>query len=226
MKPTQPSQHTGHCSHPPGKRPHGHQYAAIPSIPNPSPSDPSFDTSVSYDPATATRQIRHLPDTNNLSPDTKSVEMSNAFLSGPATQPAQDSLSTPRRNPPTPQSPPFNRPCYTCVSYGPATTMLLMLLFSDTNRHFSDTRSVARVSPSLSGPWVPTDQHPHTTPRRNPLTLQPPQCPSVELVGPIRASYGSGTNGTLPRYKQSAHSYGRSSTPYLAWNVSPLQTCP
>ncbi len=45
-------------------------------------------TCVSYAPATTTRQIRHLPDTNHLSPDTKSVEMSNVLLSGPTTPPA------------------------------------------------------------------------------------------------------------------------------------------
>ena len=60
-----------------------------------------FDTCVSYGPAMTIRQIRHLSDTNNFSSDTKSVEMSNGPLSGLATPPAQDSLSTPRRNPPT-----------------------------------------------------------------------------------------------------------------------------
>ena len=44
-----------------------------------------FYTCVSYGPATTTLQIRHLPDTNHLAPDTKSVEMSNVLLSGPTT---------------------------------------------------------------------------------------------------------------------------------------------
>ena len=33
--------------------------------------------------------------------------------------------------------------CYTCVSYGPATTTLQMLHFSDTNHRSPDTKSVA-----------------------------------------------------------------------------------
>ncbi len=44
-----------------------------------------FYTCVSYGPATTTLQIRHLPDTNHLASDTKSVEMSNVLLSGPTT---------------------------------------------------------------------------------------------------------------------------------------------
>ena len=64
-----------------------------------------FDTCVSYGPATTIRQIRHLPDTNRLSSDRKSVELSNVLLSGPTTPPSPGSRSASRRNPPTRPAP-------------------------------------------------------------------------------------------------------------------------
>ncbi len=71
-----------------------------------------FDTRVSYGPATITRHIRHLSDTNRLSSDTKSVELSNppaiwlhhtsppGFLSHATTESVQPSHPFERRHHP------------------------------------------------------------------------------------------------------------------------------
>ncbi len=109
-----------------------------------------FDTCVSYGPATTTLQIRHLSDTNNFSPDTKSVEMSNGPLSGPTTPPAQDSLSTPRRNPPTLSRPPIPRHptlmlhmCQLWPSYDHATNATLFRYESPFFRYEKCSMSIA-----------------------------------------------------------------------------------
>ncbi len=50
-----------------------------------------------------------------------------------------------------------------------------------------------------------------------------PQISLVGLSGPIRASYGSGTNGTVLRYKSLFRSYKPSPTPYLEWHRPPAE---
>ena len=103
-----------------------------------------FYTCVSYDSATTIRQIRHLPDTNHLSSDTKSVEMSNVLLSGPTTPPTPDSRPASRRNPPT-TSRPRNLPSWnSLVQYEPATAVERMERLSDTNLKFTATNRVPR----------------------------------------------------------------------------------
>ena len=115
----------------------------------------------------------------------------------------------------------IQHPFDTCVSYGSDTTVRQI-------RHFSDTNHLAPDTKSVECPYLRVDANPPNNSliqlRRNPpTTYRPRQSPIVELVGPIRASYDSGTNGTPRRYKSLVYSYKPSSTPYLALAPSPAQ---
>ncbi len=173
-----------------------------------------FDTCVSYDPDTTTRHIRHLPDTNRFSSATR-VSNPPICVSTSTSPKSSDHGTTKSANL---LSPGQTAPCNSFVSYGPATTMLLMRRLSDTNRSFPDTNTVAR--PYLSIAPVRQKFSAHITTKSDNYDI-PPKLHIVELSGPIRPSYGSGTNGTPLRYKSPVHSYKPSSTPYLRWHRTP-----
>ena len=155
------------------RNPPTHPHAPIPH---------PFDTCVSYAPAMTIRQIRHLSDTNHLSPDTKSVEMSNVPLSGPTTPPAPDSRPASRRNPPTPSRTQEFTPCNSFVSYGPDTTMRRMRRLPDTNKIATATKSVSR--PYLACYYPLPKFPPHTTQptRRNTIMTLTIIAPSTKRV--------------------------------------------
>ncbi len=149
----------------------------IPAIRNP------LYTCVSYGPATTTRHIRHLSDTNHLSSDTKSVEMSNASICV-STPTVQYSFPQPRRNPPTPSHPHKAPPCDSFVSYGPDTAMRRMRRLPDTKEIVSATETVARSYLARDG--LPSKFPPHSPqhPRRNTSTSQ-----SLLVVSPLGAKH-------------------------------------
>ena len=182
-----------------------------------------FDTCVSYASATTTLQIRHLPDTNHLAPDTKSVEMSNVLLSGPTTptRPTFPPATTTKSANPVPsaQTAPVRlirqlRPRYNYA------TNATPFRYEENRSSYEERRTpLSGLRPSPTKDFPPChDEIRQLKPRLGNL-------PAMELLGPIRASYGSGTNGTPLRYKSLVHSYKPSSTPYLSW-YRPPPKCP
>ena len=107
-----------------------------------------------------------------------------AFLHA-ITRPRHDEI---RQSPSSPQFPAIRRPLYTCVSYGPATTTLQIRHLSDTNRIFSDTKSVELSNVLLSGPTTPPAPDSRPASRRNPPTMSRPRnlpsCDSIVSYGP------------------------------------------
>ena len=122
-----------------------------------------FDTCVSYASATTTRQIRHLSDTNRVFLATTSVECP-ICVSTP-TRPTFALHSTTKSV--SLISPPPTPPCNSFVSYGPDTTMLLMLRVSDTNRFSPDMKRVACSYLSVA-PVRPISPPPHHDEIRQP----------------------------------------------------------
>ena len=143
--------------------------------PRPSPQLPAIqhplDTCVSYTPATTIRHIRHLPDTNRVFSATR---VSNPPICvSTSTRPTSPPQATTKSAIPFP--PPHTAPCHTCVSYGPDTTTLQMLHFSDTNPCSPDTKRVARpylsvapTRPKILDPYHDEIRQPTLTPRRLP----------------------------------------------------------
>ena len=176
-----------------------------PLSPTPAIQHPLY-TCVSYGPATTTLQILHLPDTNRVFSATK-VSNPPICVSTPTRPTSPPPTTTKSANPP---SPPQTAPCYTCVSYGPDTTMLQMLHLLDTNPCSPDTKSVARPYLSVA-PVHPKLLAPHHDEIRQP-TLTRPNCP-MRLDSQLRPSYDHETNETPPRYKSLFFRYEKSLTP-------------
>ena len=187
----------------------------------PHPPTPPCDSIVSYGAATPMRRMRRISDTKKIVTDTKSV--AHPYLAPRhrlhklplhATTKSAN-LITPLPNPRDPS------PIRHTVS---ATAQLRPLYKFDTSQVQTTFLQIRRVSKCRMAPYLAPPHRPPKTPSPHHDEIhQPhpvPRSTAVELLGPIRASYGSGTNGTLSRYKSLVHSYGPSSTPYLAQDYS------
>ena len=182
---------------------------------------PPFDTCVSYDLDTTTRHIRHLSDTKQLLPDTKSVEC--PYLPVDNFPPKNYALNRDEIRQPIspPQLPDLHHPRYTCVSYAPATTMLQMLHFSDTNLCAPDTKSVARpyLTPRHLPSNVPAPFHDEI---RQPWLA--PATSSIRLNRQLWPRYDHATNATPSRYEKTRFSYEERLTPLSGAQHRSLRT--
>ena len=123
-----------------------------------------------------------------------------------------------------PQSPPSGAHCYTCVSYGPATTTLQIRHLSDTN-HFSPATKSVEMCPYLrvdANPSnIPSPQHDEI---RQPIS--PTQDSPVRLIRQLRPRYRHATNATPSRYEKNRFRYGDRRTSYLARDRPPSKFRP
>ena len=220
----QPSPHEGYRTFPPPVPTASYNYAFTARshdeirqhrLSSQSPAaHPRCNSFVSYGPATTMQLMQLLPDTNRSFSATNGVARPYLRYNRHRPTPKRIRHDEIRQTLFRPQSPSIQHPLYTCVSYGPATTTRQIRHSSDTNRVFS----AMKVS-NVSTPTHSTSPLLTTTKSAN--HVPPPKSPLVELLGPIRASYGSGTNGTPLRYESLFRSYKPSPMPYLAWHRPP-----
>ena len=192
------------------------------SPPQSSAAHPRCNSFVSYAPDTTMRRMRRPSDTKKIVPDTKIVArpyLAYDRLPPKTSPPRHDEI---RQAPSSYQSPAIQHPFDTCVSYGPDMTIRQIRHLPDTNHLSPDTKNVEMSNVLLSGPTTPTrPTSPLPTTTKSAKPVPPPQSPSVGLFVPIRASYGSGTNGTTFRYEKIRFTYEPSPTPYLRWHRPP-----
>ncbi len=170
---------------------------------------PPFDTCVSYDSATTTRQIRHLPDTKQLLPDTESVECPYLPVDTvPSNMPAPDPDEIRQPTSPSGKSP--MRPiCQLRPRYGHET--------NETPSRYKQTRFSygERLTPLLGVATPPVQDWP-SAPRRNPPTRPAPATSSMRLNRQLPPSYDHATDATPPATNIFVSATKSVARPYLA----------